>query len=103
MSGALARAAAAGDLATVRKLLVAAPERARDWRPIMNAAFGGHAEVVQELLAHRAQVDARDQAGRTPLELACAKRLELARAKGHEKRSRSCALMAMRRTLERSR
>jgi uncharacterized protein len=54
----------------------------------MNAAFGGHAEVVQELLAHGARVDARDRAGRTPLELARAKghapAIEILRAHGDE-------------------
>ena len=52
-------AAGAGDLSAVRLAVAAAPEIATHWQPLMNACYGGHAEVVALLIDHGADVNVR--------------------------------------------
>jgi ankyrin repeat protein len=72
---ALFRAAAAGDVDTVREL-VASPNvdiNAIDenWNtPLMQAAREGHDEVVQTLIIAKANINARNKQGKTALALA---------------------------------
>ncbi len=53
----LASAAAAGDLAAVKRALANDPEAASHWKPLMDASFGGHPKVVRELLRRGADVN----------------------------------------------
>jgi ankyrin repeat protein len=48
-------------------------DEARDWTPLMHAAYAGNTDVVELLLAHGAPVDARDDVGSTALILAARK------------------------------
>ncbi|HWV99756.1 MAG TPA: ankyrin repeat domain-containing protein [Candidatus Acidoferrum sp.] len=68
-------AAESGDLATVQDLIEQDPALvgAKDWdnlTPLHLAAFHGHKDVVEFLLAHAAEVNAKTTAGVTPLHMA---------------------------------
>ena len=71
----LARAARAGDRATVRRLLqLGVPINGRDERgatALVHAAGAGHLELVTELLAADADPDAATESGATALSAAC--------------------------------
>jgi hypothetical protein len=61
-----------GDLATVKSLLSDQPSLAfskdeRGATPLHWAAYGGHVDIVQWLLAKKANVNAKDDYGQTPL------------------------------------
>ena len=70
----LLEVAAVGDLEKVRALLKDHPELVlrRDWALLWATRFG-HADVVELLLANKAEVDAKDAAGRTSLHKAASK------------------------------
>ncbi len=77
-------AAATGDLKTVNALLEQHPEwdlaRYKDpstgGTPLHVAAENGHADIVAVLLAHKAEVNARNNLGQTPLhKAACYRKL----------------------------
>jgi hypothetical protein len=85
ISGALATAAAThdtihdaaanGDLAEIRQLLKVNPDLvfAKDKKgetPLHTAAYAGHKDAVEILLANRAEVNSKDDNGMTPLRLA---------------------------------
>jgi ankyrin repeat protein len=77
LTEAFVEAAGNGDTATVQALLAqSVPVDGRDRHPLfgrtalMLAAIGGHASTAMLLLAHGADVRARDNEGRTPLMLA---------------------------------
>src|ERR1700739_5031576 len=85
-SGEIHDAARAGDVKKVEALLKEHPElvfskeagngsnhddfNCNDWTPLHAAAWAGQKEVVAVLLAHKADIDARDSMGETPLYLA---------------------------------
>jgi cytohesin len=81
----LAQAAAAGDLPAVRELLEAAPDGARHWQPLMNAAFGGHAAIVRELLDQGADPNMLARNGRRhrPLHRCLEPKRTIAKHAGH--------------------
>jgi ankyrin repeat protein len=65
-------AAKAGDLAKVKALLTDNPGLVNEkteigWTPLHTAAFCGHKDVVELLLAKGAKVNAKDNGGETPL------------------------------------
>ena len=69
----LIEAAQAGDLQAVQNLLdrgVEAPGDQELGEALCTAAFHGHREVVELLLSHGADVDARGAGGETPLHCA---------------------------------
>jgi ankyrin repeat protein len=74
LHSAVAHRDAAVALALARRLLALgappSPRQQRGFTPLHEAALRGHAELVALLLEHGAERDARNDEGRTPLELA---------------------------------
>ena len=50
--------------------------------PLHNAAFGGHKEVVELLIAKGADVNGKDDVGKTPLDTAIGETADLLRKHG---------------------
>ena len=70
----LMNAARSGSVADVAKWLESHNVNAKDsggHTPIMWAAIGGHVEVLNYLVEHKANINARDRVGHTALMLAC--------------------------------
>jgi uncharacterized protein len=55
---ALTCAAKLGDVELARAILRKSPDAARDWRPIMEASYGGFASIVEALVGHGGDVNA---------------------------------------------
>jgi hypothetical protein len=68
----------AGDLAKIKALLKENPKLvlskdANGWTPLHRAAWNGHMDVAKLLLANKADSNAKDNCGETPLHLAAPK------------------------------
>jgi uncharacterized protein len=81
----LKRAVLQGDAATVRSTLKRSPGLAGEWKPLLDACYRGHAEVVQALLAAGADPNV-ESGGRTrlrPLHRVCEFQASVPRSEGH--------------------
>ncbi len=81
----LKKAAVQGDAATVRSTLKRSPALAGEWKPLLDACYRGHAEVVGALLAAGADPNV-ESGGRwraRPLHRVCQFQMTLPRSEGH--------------------
>jgi ankyrin repeat protein len=81
----LKKAAVQGDAATVRSTLKRSPGLAGEWKPLLDACYRGHAEVVSALLAAGADpnVESGSRWRARPLHRVCEFQVTLPRSEGH--------------------
>ncbi len=81
----LKKAALQGDAATVRSTLKRAPHLAGEWKPLLDACYRGHAEVVEALLGAGADpnVEAASRTSFRPLHRVCEFQATMPRSEGH--------------------
>lgn len=81
----LKKAALQGDAATVRSTLKRSPDLAGEGKPLLDACYRGHADVVQALLAAGADpnVESASRKGFRPLHRVCEFQATVPRSEGH--------------------